>query len=236
MKTNISNTPETDAGIYIAEKLRAHKEDDVLFLVSGGSALRVLEKIDTATLSKTKSLTIITTDERFTFDQKGNNFMQLQTTKFYKSVEGSDVYFIHSVPQPSETLTSFTNRIRKDLEDYFEAHPETYTIALLGIGEDGHTASIFPRTEQKFSEDYLNDELYVNVTEESVQYPYRTTITPSFIEEKVDDVILFAVGSIKCDNILNYMHNKNFSRHQIPALIPAQHPQSVLFTDCQTLV
>ena len=54
--------------------------------------------------------------------------------------------------------------------------------------------------------------------------------------EKVDEVILYATGSTKCDNILSYMHNKNFAQHQLPALIPAQHPQSTLFTDCQTMV
>ncbi len=236
MKTNISNTPDVEAGTYITEKLHDHNNEDVLFLVSGGSALRVLEHIDEEVLKTQKTLTIAATDERFTFDENGNNFLQLQTTNFYKYAEGSHVDFLSSAPRSGDTFLTFCERMKNDFENYFKTHPHGYTIALLGIGEDGHTASIFPRTEQNFTEVYMNDELYVCVTQDDTQYPYRTTITPSFIEEKIDDVVLFAVGSIKCDNILNYMHNKNFSHHQIPALIPAQHPQSVLFTDCQTLV
>jgi 6-phosphogluconolactonase/glucosamine-6-phosphate isomerase/deaminase len=182
------------------------------------------------------TLTVATTDERFTFDTQGNNFLQLKETNFFTALEGSHAQHIDSSPLQGETFEMFTLRIKSSLEEYFSKNSNAYTIALLGIGEDGHTASIFPSTEQNFEELYPSDELYVGVTQSNLHYPYRATITPCFIEEKVDEVVLFAVGSIKCDNILNYMHNKNFSRHQIPALIPAQHPQSVLFTDCQTLV
>ncbi len=236
MKTSISLTPTKDAGNYITQKLLDHATENILFLVSGGSALAVLPYINLAIPDIQGNLTIATTDERFSTDKNVNNFLQLQSTDFYKIAEGSQVTFINSLPYEYEDLQTFTKRLQVCFEDYYVQHPNTYTIAILGIGEDGHTASIFPATEQKFNEQYMTNQLYVSVVNESLEHPNRTTITPSFIEEKIDEVILFAVGSTKCDNILNYMHNKNFSQHQIPALIPAQHPQSILFTDCQSLV
>jgi hypothetical protein len=73
------------------------------------------------------------------------------------------------------------------------------------------------------------------VTQYTHAYSERTTVTPTLIEELIDEVILYAIGTNKCENILDYMYNRTFLQHEIPALIPASHPQSVLFTDCPTL-
>ncbi len=234
MKTNISHTPSEEASAFIEEKLALHKNEPILFLISGGSSLCALEKINPNVLSPL--VTIVTTDERFTINEQGNNFKQFQATSFYQSAVAAGVTCIASVPQENERHEQFAERMRKSLEEYFDLHPSGYALGVFGIGEDGHTASIFPTSEAEFNEAYRTDALYVPVTQPQLQYPFRTTVTPSFIEEKIDDVVLFAVGSTKCDNILNYMHNKNFSQYQIPALIPAQHPRSVLFTDCHTLL
>lgn len=233
MKTAVSDTPAKDAGQYIIQKLQDHTNDDILLLVSGGSALAVLEHVNVASIEIIKTLTVATCDERYTTKLQGNNFSQLQTTNFYKTVEGSRALFIDSKVQENENFESFTKRLQISFNEYYHKHPEAYTIALLGIGEDGHTASIFPASEKEFNKQYMIDELYTGIIHESLEYKYRTTITPGYIEEKVTDVVLFAAGSTKCDNIYNYMNNKNFRPNQIPVLIAAQHPQSILFTDCQ---
>lgn len=234
MKTQTSDTPAFEAGQYIQEKLASHKDEHILFLVAGGSALSVLDAIDGTQLSS--MVTIGTTDERFTHEKKGNNFMMLEETTFYKDAREVGAQCISSKPQMGDTHESFTKRLLLAFEDYYKTHSNSYTIGLFGIGEDGHTASIFPTSESEFISKYGSGALYVPLTNSSLQYMYRTTITPSFIEEKIDDVVLYATGNNKCDNILNYMHNRNFNHYQIPALIPAQHQQSILFTDCYTLL
>ena len=234
MKTQTSDSPAFDAGQYIQEKLLAHKDEYILLLVAGGSALNVLEYIDGSKLNS--KVTLATTDERFTHEAKGNNFVQLQTTNFYKDAREVGVQCINSKPQITDTHESFTKRLTLAFEDYYKTHSNSYTIGIFGIGEDGHTASIFPTSESEYISKYGNGALYVSLVNSSLQYAYRTTITPSFIEEKIDDVVLYATGNTKCDNILNYMHNRNFNHYQIPALIPAQHQQSILFTDCYTLL
>lgn len=234
MKTQTSDTPAFDAAQYIQEKLTSHKDEHILLLVAGGSALAVLGAIDGTKLCS--KVTIATTDERFTHDAKGNNFMQLQETNFYKNAREVGAQCINSKPQMSDTHESFTKRLLLAFEDYYKTHSNSYTIGLFGIGEDGHTASIFPTSESEFISKYGSGALYVSLVNNSLQYTYRTTVTPTFIEEKIDDVVLYATGNTKCDNILNYMHNRNFTHYQIPALIPAQHQQSILFTDCYTLL
>ncbi len=234
MKTRISETPAQEAGEYITEKLREHTGEHILLLLGGGSALLVLDHIDINALHK--QVTLVTTDERFTRDIQGNNFSALEQLPFYTKATEQEVSFINSVPREGESHHAFAKRLQDAFDHYFIEFPNAYTIGLFGIGEDGHTASIFPANESDFEAIYQDGKMYVPVTQSAFPYPLRTTVTPTFIEEKIDDVVLFAVGSNKCDNILNYMYNRNFSNFQIPALFPAQHPQSILFTDCPTLI
>lgn len=234
MKTNISFEPAQEAGKHITEILNAHAQQPVLFLVSGGSALKVLDMIDTSVLSS--NLTIVTMDERLTTDQNGNNFLQLLQTKFLNEAISKNVHFIKTIPEEGERHEQFATRIGSAIDAYLQAHTDCFTLGLFGIGEDGHTASIFPATEQDFNEAYTSDSSYVAITRPQEQYPFRISITPAFIEEKISEAVLYAVGSKKCDNILSYMHTKHFGVHEIPALIPARHPESTLFTDCEALL
>lgn len=234
MKINISDTPAQRAGVYIEQKLSQYSEREILFLVSGGSALQVLEHINTSALSG--NITVLTTDERYTTDESGNNCVQLQKTTFYTNAKNQHIHFIDTRVQEEDSHQHFTKRIQKQLAYFVKSHPNAYIIGLFGIGDDGHTAGIFPMAEEAFNELYLTDDLYIANTQGEAPYEKRSTITPAVIEELVDEVILYAVGENKCDNILNYMHNKSFGIHQIPALIAAQHPQSILFTDCKTII
>jgi len=233
MRTHISSTPAQDGGAYLQQKLGAHRDQNILLLASGGSSLSVLEHIDSMVLGP--HVTLCTSDERYSYEETGSNFKQLQKSSFYAKALEAGATCLPTIPQDGETHSEFATRIENILKQYKETYPNCYTLGVLGIGDDGHTGGIFPASETDFNALYESDALYVANVQENVQYPYRTTITPMFIEDMMDDVVLFAVGSNKCDNILNYMHNKNFSRFQIPALIPARHPQSILFTDCTTI-
>lgn len=234
MKTVISNTSALDAGAYIQEQLSLDKERKILFIISGGSSLSVLAHINQSVLGD--HITVILSDERYTEDPTGINFIQLQKTDFYTHGLEQHVNFISSKPHNRESHSEFAQRLDTTLQTYLNEHTNLYVIGLFGIGEDGHTASIFPTSQVAFESTFKGDALYTAVTQEVTTYTQRVTITPSCIQETLDEVVLYAVGSVKCDNILNYIHNKNFTHFQIPALIPAQHPQSILFTDCPTLI
>lgn len=234
MRTQVSVTPETEAGKYLTEVLDAHATREVLLILSGGSALSILHHIHTDSLGS--HVTVCMADERYTHEIDGQNFTGLMQTSFYEHARESHVQFLDTTPKQHEPLHVFTLRIKDMLEAYITEHPNCYAIGVLGIGEDGHTAGIFPASENEFTTLYRGGEYYVSLTQTKAPYPFRSTITPTFIEEVLDEVILYAVGKNKCENILDYMYNRTFEPHEIPALIPASHPQSTLFTDCPTLV
>jgi 6-phosphogluconolactonase/glucosamine-6-phosphate isomerase/deaminase len=233
MKSHITETPDKDAGEHISKLLREHRGEYVLLLLSGGSALNILSHIKTEHMSP--SVTIAMADEHFTRDAAGNNFLQVTATPFYAASVEKGANFIPSVPGEYEKLHEFSARMRETFEKYLQEYPERFTIGVFGIGEDGHTAGIFPAPLDQFESIYKTDDFYIHVTQHTHAYSERTTVTPTLIEELVDEVILYAIGTNKCENILDYMYNRTFLQHEIPALIPASHPQSVLFTDCPTL-
>lgn len=233
MKSQISDTPDSEAGKYISNMLVAHAHQHILLLLSGGSAFAILKHIEMSSFGP--HITIAMVDERFTRDERGNNFLHLTQTDFYKKAGEQGSQFLESVPKQGERQEDFAYRIKEEIEVHFYAHPNSYALGIFGIGEDGHTAGIFPTTEKVFSSLYKTSEFYIAITQEKHAYPFRTTVTPTFIEEVLDDVVLYAVGTNKCENILDYMYNRTFSQHEIPALIPASHPQSILFTDCPSL-
>ncbi|MFM2381681.1 MAG: Glucosamine-6-phosphate isomerase/6-phosphogluconolactonase [Candidatus Parcubacteria bacterium] len=234
MKTNISTNPKQEAGECVSQILLTHNEQPILFLLSGGSALSVLECIQPQALGA--NLTVVMMDERFTDDTQGNNFLQLQNTSFFTTAKAAGVEIIESTKNEGERHEQFAERISTAVDTYLRVHTDAFVVGLFGIGEDGHTASIFPTTEQDFIVAYSSDNSYIAITRPQEKYPFRISITPTFIEEKISEVVLYAVGSKKCDNILSYMHTKNFGAHEIPALIPARHPESTLFTDCEALI
>jgi len=233
MHTNITKYPAQHAGEYITRILQQRATEDILLLCSGGSALSILDHIDTNIV--TPMLTLGVVDERFTTEESGNNFLQLSRKPLFEAIFERGEGILSSQIMGRETFDQFYERIKKALQGYFENHTQAHVIGIFGIGEDGHTAGIFPKTENEFSKVYRIDQIVVPVEDEKNLYPERISITPKCIEEHIDEVILYAVGENKCNTVLTDMYNKNLHEHQIPALIPAAHPKSILFTDCTNI-
>jgi len=85
-------------------------------------------------------------DERFvSFDNKDSNYRMLKETLFGKIPIPQEN--IHSVPTGKGNLEVSAREYEKDLKKFFELPKGQYPdfdLILLGIGEDGHTASLFP--------------------------------------------------------------------------------------------
>jgi 6-phosphogluconolactonase/glucosamine-6-phosphate isomerase/deaminase len=202
--------------------------------VSGGSALRVLEAIPSQALNG--NITIGLTDNRYTQNPEEDNFVALTKTEFYTRAAAAGCVLLPMNIGVGESHAAYVARLNSILETYYAEHTDACTIGLFGIGEDGHTASIFSAPKTEFDAVYRTDTHYVLVENQNVPEPLRVSVSTSFIEEKCDHVVLYAVGSTKCDNILSYMHTKHLEQHELPALIPAQHPSSQLYTDCEALI
>lgn len=64
------------------------------------------------------------------------------------------------------------------ITNFFGKEPPRFDLIFLGLGEDGHTASLFPRTDVVFENSLLVGEVYV-----AEQKMYRITMTPALINQ-----------------------------------------------------
>jgi len=88
-------------------------------------------------------------DERFlSFDDQDSNYGMLRETLFEKiPIPGGN---IHPIPAEKGSLEISAEEYERDLKMFFKLskgqHP-VFDLILLGVGEEGHTASLFPGSE-----------------------------------------------------------------------------------------
>ncbi|MEK7638839.1 MAG: 6-phosphogluconolactonase [Patescibacteria group bacterium] len=225
MEIRTSAQPAEATGSYISTLL-ANASHDVLCLLAGGSALDVVEYIDIPSHDERRTIFIMG-DERVSGDAKINNFLQLRSRyknhKITKQTIPTDV-------NDSETIETFSARIRDKFNVALQELKTPTIIALLGIGSDGHTAGIFPLPEKEFRETYGADVTYVGVEGKGLTIDSRASFTPSWLEEYVDHIVGYAVSSSKF-KILTALQTESRELHERPAELIKRHRHAVIFTD-----
>ncbi len=218
------------------ELLGKNKGKPILLLVSAGSAMGMLDDVNTESLEGNVTITVL--DERYSKDLKINNFAQLVETEFYRKVkEKGRVYFLDTRVREGETLESLTERFGYLIHEWMNGYqPEAdgKIIITQGIGADGHTAGIMPYPE--------NPELFKKLFEDSKRwivgynadgknpYPLRVTVNLPFLREKVDHSIVYAVGENK-RKVLERVLTKEGTLWQTPARIIYEMKDVSIFTD-----
>ena len=109
------------AGEAINEFLKLHEKNNILMLLSGGSALEAADYIDPELIQDNLTLTVM--DERFSADPEINNFAQVQNTSFYEFAKTKDINFIGTLPRPGETLSQISQRFEKALKAWRQENP-----------------------------------------------------------------------------------------------------------------
>jgi 6-phosphogluconolactonase/glucosamine-6-phosphate isomerase/deaminase len=207
------------------------KNQSTLFFVSGGSAFDVLEKIDEKVLHK--NLAVAMVDERFSADEKINNFLQLKQTEFFKKLIMAGGLFFDSTPVKGESIASLTQRFNSFLHTWKRLHPDGTVIALLGMGEDGHTAGIMPFPENKklFGHLFQEEEWVVGYdAKDKNQYSLRITTTLTFLKEEVDIAIAYVKGENKKE-ALNRVLAEEGELAEAPARIWREMKGVEIYTD-----
>lgn len=226
METLISNKPAAEAANQLRTAIEKVGGDSICFL-SGGSALEILTELNLTQEQKRRTIFVMG-DERWSREAYEVNYLQLLRVLGDGATE---LKIIDTSPRAKESHEHMIDRLNCEIEKNFSNHKGLIkTIAVLGMGEDGHTASIFPMDDRSFQSTYNRDSTYVSVHYRGLKSEHRASLTPSFILNQVDKVIAYVVGNKK-KKILKKLINEDLEINLLPAQLIKLHKDSVLVTD-----
>jgi 6-phosphogluconolactonase/glucosamine-6-phosphate isomerase/deaminase len=186
-----------EAGRCLTEKL-AHTKNPILLLFSGGSALDIVHSLDVCAIDHRVTIGLV--DERYTNDPLQTNFLHLLRHPFFIPALRNGASLIDPTTGYKETIKDKANRIDKSYKKWMVEHKNGSVICTAGIGEDGHTAGIFPMdgNENEFTQRFVKTERFVIEYRfpNPVETAQRVTSTIALLRS-ASCILLYAVGRKK---------------------------------------
>jgi len=227
---NVIQKPYSEAVELIESELgRMLLEGQVLLLLSGGSATNVYRELATKLKLKLDpgDLVVGLVDERYEIDPLHDdaNDKSIRETGLISHLEELGAIYapiLHGLP-----ITEEVAQYEYQLKRYI-FHENRQILAILGLGNDGHTAGILPEeNEQTFKEHFMSSNLvtgYLN----SGPYPERITLSIYGLKQIQTAIILIADQS-KSEVLARVLDPaNNLKYNELPGVIFQDFPQSFI--------
>ncbi|GGH37048.1 6-phosphogluconolactonase [Dyadobacter endophyticus] len=178
---------------YIQQVLA--KQDRFTFVLSGGSTPKALYALLGESPYKEsipwEKLHFFWGDERAVpFEDSRNNAKMCYDELLDKvPVRAENIHIMRTDITPEESAAEY----EKIVKTYFEGSETTFDFVLLGMGDDGHTLSLFPGTEVIHEQNALATSFFLQA-----QDMYRITLTAPVVNEAAC-VVFLAAGAGKSE-------------------------------------
>lgn len=139
-------------------------------------------------------------------DDKNNAHMAKTLLLNKIDIPVANIFTIPVNLPPAESAIQYEQEIKK----FFGTRPPHFDLILLGLGENGHTASLFPGTAIVQEQSFLVKEVYI-----PEQKMFRISMTASLINFARN--ILFLVAGKEKAQILNTVLNTAYQPDKYPA-------------------
>jgi len=130
----------------------------------------------------------------------------------------SQIHPMHCAGAPAEAARKYEAHLRQ----FFTGHPSSLDLVLLGLGDNGHTASLFPGTPVLKETERWVSEVYV-----AEQDLYRVTLTAPFINQAAMVAFLVA-GAGKAEVVWQILRGPR-DPERLPAQLIAPQPGELLW-------
>lgn len=181
--------------------------------LSGGETPKILFKTLASSSYNEKinwnKIKIFWGDERavpFT-DERNNAGMAYKTLIDHINIPASNINVMRTDIEPVFAALEY----EKILHNYFDHTTNSFDLVLLGLGDDGHTLSLFPGSA------ILHDENknWVNAVYNEQQKMYRITLMPSIVNRSSN--IVFMIDGEKKSTVLAKVIDGNYIPFELPA-------------------
>lgn len=214
------------AGEFLNGVLKAHRNDKILLLLSGGSAVKIYGRLVREMRDDNenwKNLAMAQIDDRFQPQNREDiNAVAIGKTGLWETCKKIGIpYYLISQESTLEQATDKYNRQLKELFEHF-----SYKIGVLGIGDDVHTAGLLPGYENSWNKDS-----YAVGCKNNGRYPERISATPKVLSG-FSQAVVVVVGEKKRQAIEKALDQDNLQNlDKYPAVIIQKIKKVDLFTD-----
>lgn len=210
MTVNIYKDAEeltTAAAEWITDQIRItlkHSPRFTIALSGGNTPKQLFAKLASDSFSQKidwSKLHIFWGDERvvpFT-DKRNNANMAFSELLSKVAVPENQIHVMRTDIPPNESALEY----EKILHEYFDDEKTSFNLVLLGLGEDGHTLSLFPGIELPSAIDKWVTSIYV-----SAQNMSRITLLPSIVNKAVSTAFM-VTGEAKAKIVHEILHSDN---------------------------
>lgn len=202
---------------YIQQVLA--KQDRFTFVLSGGSTPKALYALLAESPYKESipwdKLHFFWGDERAVpFEDSRNNAKMCYDELLDKvPVKAENIHIMRTDITPEESAAEY----EKIMKTYFEGSETTFDFVLLGMGDDGHTLSLFPGTEVIHEQDALTTSFFLQA-----QDMYRITLTAPVVNNAAC-VAFLAAGAGKAEVLKQVLQGeKNIDLYPSQIIQPAK--------------
>ena len=145
-------------------------------------------------------------DERYVpFSSPENNGAMVKKNLFEPlKIADANIFYINTAVPPDEAAKKYAQRI----VSHFKTNPIRFDLILLGLGDNGHTASLFPHTPVLQEKKALVKAVHLDDPPS-----YRITMTAPLINE-AHAVAFLVYGETKANAVFEVLEGeKNFERY-----------------------
>jgi len=189
-----------------------HQQDRFCLLLAGGSTPKHLYELLAENPFNKRidwiRLHIFFGDERVVpfSDERNNGKMAYDALLSKVPIPKTQVHYIKTSAKPQSAAEDYSRLLRQ----YFKHTSHSFDLALLGMGDDGHTLSIFPGGEP------LNQtESWVVAVDAPSKAMCRVSLVPNIVNEST--CIAFLVTGRSKARILNEILHNTAAPHSYPA-------------------
>lgn len=168
-------------------------KDRYTLVLSGGSTPKNLYELLASPVYSDrinwKKIHIFFGDERYVpfEDERNNGKMAYDTLLHHVPVPEDQIHYMNTSVKPDQSAREYD----KTLQQYFAGRSASFDLVLLGMGDDGHTLSLFPGTEVVHEKNVWVKAFYVAKLD-----MFRITLTAPIVN-RAKAVIFLATGEKK---------------------------------------